>query len=267
MRPDDPEQRVPDYLALLRLTDRNAVILGAGGLGIGRQTSHALAQAGASLICVEKTTELADGIAAEAGGTPLVADITDRGDMERLFSDIDRIFDGRLDVLVDIVGVSAFAPLLEMDDATWHQAHELVLRHAFMAAQLAGRRLVASGGGAMVFIGSASGITASPLHAAYGAMKAGLMQLVKTAAQELGPYGVRVNAVAPGPVWTGRVATLLGPERRKPLDDVTPLGHIALPSDIASVLLFLASDLSRHVTGQTISIDGGALIATPFPDP
>jgi NAD(P)-dependent dehydrogenase (short-subunit alcohol dehydrogenase family) len=252
---------------MLRLTGRNAVILGAGGLGIGRQASHALSQAGANLVCVEKTDELAERITAEVGGTPLVADITDRHAIELLFTEIDRIFDGRLDVLIDIVGVSAFAPLLEMDDATWHQAHDLVLRHAFMAAQLAGRRMVASGGGAMVFIGSASGLTASPLHAAYGAMKAGLMQLVKTAAQELGPHGVRVNAVAPGPVWTGRVATLLGPERRKPLDDVTPLGHIALPCDIASVLLFLASDLSRHVSGQTISVDGGALVATPFPDP
>jgi NAD(P)-dependent dehydrogenase (short-subunit alcohol dehydrogenase family) len=260
-------EEIPDFLSRLSLTGRNALVLGAGGHGIGRQTSHALRQAGARLVCVERSKELAEEIAQEVQGTPVVADITSRGDMEAAFVQVDEVFGGRLDVLVDIVGVSTFAPLLEMTDASWDQAHDLVVRHAFLAAQLGGRRMVAANGGAMVFIGSASGLTASPRHAAYGAMKAALMQLVKTAAQELGPHGVRVNAVAPGPVWTERVATMLGPSKRAPLESVTPLGRIAEPSDIASVLLFLASDLSRHVTGQTISVDGGALIQTPFPDP
>jgi NAD(P)-dependent dehydrogenase (short-subunit alcohol dehydrogenase family) len=258
---------VPDYLDLLPLTGRHAVVLGAGGMGIGRQASHALSQAGASLACVEVSQERAEEIASEVGALPLVADVTERAAMARLFDELDEHFDGRIDVLVDIVGVSSFAPLLDMEDAAWDSAFALVLRHAFLAMQLGGRRMAASGGGAMVFIGSASGLTASPLHAAYGAMKAGLMQLVRTGAQELGPFDIRVNAVAPGPVWTERVASMLGPSKRAPLEAVAPVGRVAEPSDIAAVILFLASDLSRHVTGQTITVDGGALIRTPFPDP
>ena len=127
--------------------------------------------------------------------------------------------------------------------------------------------MVANGKGSIVNVHSVEGMRGYPGEPVYGAMKAAIMQLVKTAAQELGPHGIRVNAVAPGPVWTNRVASLLTPEQRKPLDDVTPLGHVAVASDIASTILFLASPLSRQISGQTITVDGGALICTPFPDP
>jgi NAD(P)-dependent dehydrogenase (short-subunit alcohol dehydrogenase family) len=116
-----------------------------------------------------------------------------------------------------------------------------------------------------VFVASVSGLTSAPLHAAYGAAKAGLMSLVRSAAVELGPRGVRVNAVAPGAVWTPRVAGLLGEEGRRRNTENAPLGRMAEPADIASALLFLASPLSSYVTGQTLVVDGGVTVKFPYP--
>ena len=104
----------------------------------------------------------------------------------------------------------------------------------------------------MVFVASVSGITSAPRHAAYGAAKAGLMSLVRTGAVELGPAGIRVNAVAPGVVWTPRVSAFLGEEGRERNIANTPLRRVAQPADIAAALLFLASDLAAYVTGQTL---------------
>ena len=117
----------------------------------------------------------------------------------------------------------------------------------------------------MCFVASASGITSDPLHAAYGAAKAGLMALVKSAAVELGPSGIRVNAVAPGVVWTPRVSVFLGEEERERYSAHAPLRRTAMPSDIASGILFLMSDLAGYITGQTLVVDGGVSARSPYP--
>jgi NAD(P)-dependent dehydrogenase (short-subunit alcohol dehydrogenase family) len=110
-----------------------------------------------------------------------------------------------------------------------------------------------------------SGLTGAPNHAAYGAAKAGVMSLVRTLAVELGPRGVRANAVAPGAVWTPRVAALLGEDGKTRNADNAPLRRIGVPADIASAILFLASDLSAYVTGQTLVVDGGVGAKFPYP--
>ena len=117
----------------------------------------------------------------------------------------------------------------------------------------------------MVFVASVSGLTSAPQHAAYGAFKAGLMALVRSGAVELGPLGIRVNAVAPGVVWTPRVSAYLGEEGRKQNAANVPLGRVAQPSDIAAGLLFFASDLASFVTGQTLTVDGGVGAKFPYP--
>ena len=119
----------------------------------------------------------------------------------------------------------------------------------------------------MAFVASVSGLTSAPLHAAYGAAKAGLIGLVKSAAVELGPLGVRVNAVAPGVVWTPRVSGYLGEEGRKTNAANAPLRRVALPADIAAALLFLVSDLASYVSGQTLVVDGGVSAKFPYPLP
>jgi NAD(P)-dependent dehydrogenase (short-subunit alcohol dehydrogenase family) len=260
-RSDDTE--VPDYAAQLRLDGRGFVLVGAGQ-GIGRQTAHALASVGARVFCVDKDPDLADDVAKEVAGIPWSGDATDRTDAERLFADA-RAALGRIDGVVDIVGMAQYANLADITDELWDWHHNIVLRHAFLAAQLGARAMSETGGGVMVFVASVSGISSAPLHSAYGVAKAGLMSLVRSAAVELGPSGIRVNAVAPGVVWTPRVSGYLGEKGRETNSANAPLRRVALPADIASGILFLASDLSSYVTGQTLVVDGGVGVKFPYP--
>jgi NAD(P)-dependent dehydrogenase (short-subunit alcohol dehydrogenase family) len=254
---------VPDYPQLLRLDGRRFVVVGAGQ-GIGRQAVHALASVGARLACVDVEADRAGEVAAEVGGYAVVGDATRRADAERVFDEAAGALDG-LDGVVDIVGMARYATLLDVDDEEWDWHFDIVLRHAYLAVQLGGRRLAAGAGGVMAFVASVSGLTSAPRHAAYGAAKAGLMALVRSAAVELGPSGVRVNAVAPGVVWTPRVSVALGEEGRARNEANTPLRRVAQPADIAAALLFLCSDLSSYVSGQTVVVDGGVAAKFPYP--
>jgi NAD(P)-dependent dehydrogenase (short-subunit alcohol dehydrogenase family) len=262
-RTDDSD--VPDYPSRLRLDGRGFVIIGAGQ-GIGRQATHALTSVGARAFCVDKDADLAADIAKEVGGEAWSGDATRRADAERLFADAESAL-GRIDGVVDIVGMARYAGLVDLDDESWDWHFDIVLRHAWLAMQLGAKRMAPTGGGSMVFVASVSGITAAPLHAAYGAAKAGLMALVKSAAVELGPSRIRVNAVAPGVVWTPRVSAYLGDDGRARNSENAPLRRVALPEDIASALLFLASDLAGYVTGQTLVVDGGVGAKFPYPMP
>jgi NAD(P)-dependent dehydrogenase (short-subunit alcohol dehydrogenase family) len=260
-RTDDTE--VPNYPGLLRLDGKGFVVIGAGQ-GIGRQTTHALASVGARVFCVDKDEGLAEDIAKEVGGTAWSGDAIQRADAERLFADAEAEL-GRIDGVVDIVGMAQYAQLVDIDDAMWDWHFDIVLRHAYLAMQLGGRALAKGGGGVLTFVASVSGMTAAPLHSAYGAAKAGLIALVKSAAVELGPSGVRVNAVAPGMVWTPRVSAYVGEEGRNRNIENTPLRRVALPADIAAAILFLSSDLASYVTGQTLVVDGGVNSKFPYP--
>jgi NAD(P)-dependent dehydrogenase (short-subunit alcohol dehydrogenase family) len=259
----DDDTPVPDYLDLLRLDGRRVVVIGAG-LGIGRQAAHALAGAGARVCCVDIDADRALAVAAEVGGTAAVGDAAIRDDAERVLDESSAALGG-LDGIVDIVGMARYATLVELTDEDWDWHFDIVLRHAYLALQLGGRALTESGGGAMVFVASVSGITSAPRHAAYGAAKAGLMSLVRTAAVEMGPNHVRVNAVAPGVVWTPRVSALLGDEGLARNVANTPLRRVAQPADIAAAILFLMSDLASYVTGQTLVVDGGVGAKFPYP--
>jgi NAD(P)-dependent dehydrogenase (short-subunit alcohol dehydrogenase family) len=251
---------IPDYPSMLRLDGRRIIVVGAGN-GIGRQASHALAMVGARLCCVDVVPDLAEQIAEEVGGVPAVGDMRTRPDAERVFDEA-TVALGGLDGVVGIIGTSHWAPIVDVGDAEWDAQHDLVLRYAFLAVQL-GARAMAGGRGSMVFVASVSGMFSAPRHAAYGAFKAGLMALVKSGAEELGP-AIRVNAVAPGGVRTPRWAHLAADPARSA---VVPLRKMAEPSDIAAAILFLTSDLAGHITGQTIVVDGGTGIRTPFASP
>jgi NAD(P)-dependent dehydrogenase (short-subunit alcohol dehydrogenase family) len=252
---------VPDYPALLRLDGKRFVVVGAGQ-GIGRQTSHALASVGAKLICVDNREDLANEIAGEVGGVPCVVDATKREDAQRAVDLCVSEFGG-IDGLADIVGMAKYLDAVETSDADWQWTFDIVLRHAFVFSQAAAKAM--SDGGAMVFVASVSGISSAPRHAAYGAAKAGLMSWIRSLAVELGPQNIRVNAVAPGVVWTPRVSQYLGEKGREGQSRNAPLGRVAEPKDIASAMLFLASDLASYVTGQTLVVDGGVGVKFPYP--
>lgn len=253
----------PDYLRSLRLDGRVFVVLGSGQ-GIGRQATLALAQAGATVVCVDRDSELAKTVADEVGGVPLTADITVRADVERVFREA-RMSAGPVRGLVDIVGRPHLGPLANLDDDRWRSQFALVVDHAFLAMQIGGREIAAAGGGAMVFVGSISGVTRVPWQSAYGAAKAALHHLVVCMAGELAAAGVRVNAIAPGFVRTPRLGASLDDRQWAQVADLIPRGAPGSPSEIAGPILFLASDLASYVTGQVLCADGGLSGTTAMP--
>lgn len=256
---------IPDYTSFSRLDGRGFVVLGAGD-GMGRQSCHALAQAGARVLCVDRDPLLAEGIAHEVQGVAIGADVTSRTDMQRVFqtaqAELGQTFRG----VVDIVGMAKLASLVDHDDESWNSQFDIVLRHAWLALQLGGTALAARGGGTMVFVGSIGGLVSVRQQAVYGSAKAALHHLVRCSAHELGPRGVRVNAVAPGFVRTPRLLKALRPEFWEQVAETNPLGRVATPADIASTILYLCSDLAGYVTGNVLTLDGGAHFVPPFPE-
>jgi NAD(P)-dependent dehydrogenase (short-subunit alcohol dehydrogenase family) len=254
---------VPDYGGMLRLDGRGFVVIGAGN-GMGRQTAHALASQGAQLVCVDVDPVRAETVAAEVGGIACVADARVSAEVERVVATAERELDD-LAGFADVVGLHAIAALVDLPEDDWDWCHDMVLRHAFHVVKHGGRALAARGRGTIVFVSSVNGFTSAPYTGAYGAAKAGLNSLVKTAAVELRTREVRVNAVAPGLIATPRSAQRAG----RPASELATgsLQALGAPSDIASAILFLSSDLSRYVTGQTLVVDGGALVRSPFEVP
>jgi NAD(P)-dependent dehydrogenase (short-subunit alcohol dehydrogenase family) len=256
---------VPDFRAFSRLDGRGFVLLGAGD-GIGRQTAHALSQCGASVLCVDRIPRLAEEVASEIGGTFIEADVTLRADMERVVAAARGQFGRSFEGVVDIVGVATTAPLMELDDAAWQRQFDIVLRHAYLTIQLAGSALAERGGGSLTFVGSISGAVSVVNQAAYGTAKAALHHLVRCAAHELGSVNVRVNAVAPGFVRTPRLLKALSSEFWERVSRANPLQRVAIPADIAAVLLFLVSDMARYVTANILTLDGGVSTIAALPD-
>ena len=252
-----------DFAPRARLDGRALLVVGAGQ-GIGRQTAAALTQAGARVMCCDIRSELAHEVAEEVGGIPWVGDATDRGDVVRLVTEATAAF-GRVDGFVDIIGMAHYGDAVAIDDERLEWQFDMVLRHAVLLTQIVGQSMATTGGGTMVFVCSTSGLTASPQTAAYGAAKAGLISWIKSVADELGPFGVRANGVAPGMVWTPRVSGLIGERGRAMVEERTPLRRMAVPADVASVALFLSSDLASFVTGQTIVVDGGITNSFAYP--
>ncbi|MGH3262226.1 MAG: SDR family NAD(P)-dependent oxidoreductase, partial [Trebonia sp.] len=205
----------------------------------------------------------AEAVAAEVGGVPFAADVLKRADIEATLAFALETSPplGPLRTVVDIVGISRYSPLLDGDDDWWRSQHAIILDQAFRVTQVFGWALTV-GGGSIVHISSVAGFTGSPGSAAYASAKAGILSLVRTAAVELGPHGVRVNAVSPGHTMTPRVLARM--QDGEPFTTIEPLRRHAEPGDIAAAVLFLATGLSRHVTGQNLVVDGGTTIINPF---
>jgi NAD(P)-dependent dehydrogenase (short-subunit alcohol dehydrogenase family) len=215
-------------------------------------------------LCVDIERERAEAVAAEVGGVAHVADVTRSDDVREVLEAAERELGG-LDGVADVVGLHVVGALIDLSDEDWDFCHDICVRQAFHVVRHAGRALAARGTGTIVFVSSISGLTSSPYTGAYGAAKSALTSLVKTAAVELRERGVRVNAVAPGAVATPRTARRAGrPASELATGSLTGLGA---PSDIAAAILYLSSDLSRYVTGQTLVVDGGATVTFPIDIP
>jgi NAD(P)-dependent dehydrogenase (short-subunit alcohol dehydrogenase family) len=247
-----------DYTGCLDLSGRGYVVLGAGGGGIGTQTSLALAQAGAELLCVDLQDDPLSAIADACGVSWFVADVTSRSAMHQVFAKADAQFGDRFAGVVDIVGVPQMGLIPSFDDAAIERQFSTTFRHALLATQIGAPMLAERGGGSMVFVSSVSGLRAVHNQALYGMAKAALNHLIQQAAFEFGPSNVRFNGIAPGFVKTPRLESAIPEDEWKSIRADIPLGRVAEPSDVARVALFLASDLARYVTANIMTLDGGA---------
>jgi 3-oxoacyl-[acyl-carrier protein] reductase len=239
-----------------------------GGQGIGRASALLLARAGARVALVDEKAERARAVAEEARALgaraePVIADVTSPDEAARALAEALRALRG-LDAVVNIVGGASWAPLLEMDEATWERDFRVNLTQHWYVSRAAARAMIDAGsGGALAVVASVSGLFSSAGHAAYGAAKAGLLALVRSMAEEWWPHGIRVNAVVPGAVRTPRIeAAWADGTIPQPVPDT--LARMALPDDVAGAALFLCSDLARRVTGQTLVVDGGATTRFPY---
>jgi NAD(P)-dependent dehydrogenase (short-subunit alcohol dehydrogenase family) len=248
----------------LGLAGRRAVVAGAGHRpprpGIGRAAALALAEGGCRVACVDldasRAQAVADEIAAVGGeAVPISADLRDRAGAARAVgAAVDAL--GGVDVAVDVIGEARWGSVLDFTDEDWEWSLATNLRQAFLLMQASARQMVAQGtGGALAVVSSVDSLTSAANHVAYGAAKAGLVNMVKTFAEELGPFGIRANAILPGAVWS---PTSDEPEP-PPSDATTPLRRPSM-DDIARGLAFMVSDMARAVTGQALPVDGGASV-------
>lgn len=164
---------------------------------------------------------------------------------------------GRLDALVNNAGIAIFKPILDVTYEDWSRVLAVNLTGPFLCTQAATPLMRDSGGGAIVNITSISGLRASTLRTAYGTSKAGLAHLTKQQAAELASLGIRVNAVAPGPVDTAMAKAVHTPEIRADYHDHMPLNRYGLETELAEAIFFLCSERSSYITGQVIAVDGG----------
>jgi len=254
---------VPDYMALARLDGRTFIVIGAGQ-GMGRHTACALAQAGARILCVDRDAKLARAVAKEVGGLPWTCDATKREEVTSMFAAACAEL-GAVNGVVDVVGEARLKPLAAFTDDDWYWQFDVVLRHVFLTLQVGAPCLAKAGGGPMIFVGSVSGDLCVPAETAYGAMKAAQHHMVRAAALEYAPQHIRINAISPGFTRTPRLLKLLDEANWAEIDRTIPVGRAAVPAEMAAAILFLASDLARHVVGQVITVDGGLTIAGKFP--
>ncbi len=247
---------------MMRFTDKVALVTGAGH-GIGRAIAARLASEGARiLVCDIAPDDAAESVAAlrEAGGEAeaCVIDVRLRADVERAVARIVELW-GRIDILACSAGVMDRDPFLEMTDTLWDKVAGINLYGTFLCGQIAARRMVEQGeGGRIVNVASNSGVFGGRGRAAYGASKAGVINLTQTMAMELAEHNIYVNAVGPGPVLTR-------PEVQGELMASAaarmPLNRYGATEEIAAVAAFLASDECSFTTGHVYAADGGFTIA------
>jgi len=254
----------------ISLEGKVALITG-GSRGIGRASALAFADAGADVVVASRKLPDLETVAEEirAKGTKSLAVASHIAKVEESKSLVDKVMAefGRIDILMNNAGTNPYnGPLIDAEEWAWDVTMNVNLKGQFFLSQLAARVMRDKGGGNIINTSSVGGLRPSSL-AIYDVTKAALIMLTQCMAKEWGKYNIRVNAIAPGVIKT-KLSELLWkqPEVGKAAASNCALLRLGEPEDVASVVLFLASDASSFVTGETIAIDGGALVGAPsFP--
>jgi len=246
----------------MRVKDKVVIITG-GGSGIGKETGLLFAREGAKVVVGDVNekagAETIDAIK-NAGGDALFVklDVSNREETKQAVKDTIAKY-GRIDVLINNAGIIQDALVVKMTESQWDKVIDINLKGPFNCIQAVAEQMIAQGSGVILNISSIVALYGNVGQTNYAATKAGLVGMTKTLAKELGKKGIRVNAIAPGFIYTPMTATV--PEKiLDMMKEKTPLKRLGTPGDIANALLFLSSDDASFINGAVISVDGGLLL-------
>jgi len=249
---------------MFSLRGKVALVTGAGG-GLGRRMAMALAGAGADVALIDRDAavlkEVADLIGQGEGRCmALTVDVTQPAEVNEMVASVVATL-GRLDIAVNAAGVNCRKMALEFTEEDWDRVIDVNLKGVFLCSQAEGRVMTAQGSGHIINISSLTAEVGLVRRAVYVASKGGVASLTRALAAEWSRYGVTVNCIGPGHMLTPMTADILGPQKaQEALSARIPAGRVGYPEDLDGAVVFLASDASAYVTGQTIFVDGGYLL-------
>ena len=240
---------------------KKAVIITGSGRGIGRKIAEKFSELGANVIISDIDLEMCETTAGEIGNGAIgiKADVTNSSDVENLFDKTRQEF-GHVDVVINNAGITRDTLMIRMSEKDWDMVLDINLKGSFLVTKAAAKIMMKQRYGRIINISSIVGITGNAGQSNYASSKAGLIGLTKSAAKELGSRGVTVNAVAPGFIATDMTDNLSDAAKEAFLGRVL-IKRPGSTDDIASAVMFLASDEASYITGQVLSVDGGLTIA------
>jgi NAD(P)-dependent dehydrogenase (short-subunit alcohol dehydrogenase family) len=246
------------------LSGKTAIISGAAGpRGIGFATARTFVAQGARVAILDLDGEGAEKAAAELGNQHLgvACNVTDKADCERAMTEVIAEF-GKLDILINNAGITQPVKVWDISETDWDRIQDVNLKGVLFLSQAAMPHMRKAKSGSIACMSSVSAQRGGGIlgGAHYSAAKAGVLGLAKAMARELGPDGIRVNCVTPGLIQTDINAGKISDEKRVEILAGIPLNRLGVPQDVANIFLFLASDLSAYLTGNTIDVNGGMLI-------
>lgn len=248
--------------------DGKTVIVTGASQGIGAAIANAYAATGANVVVHyrssrESANKIVDGIAKNAGSAiALGAALNEADDVDRLFSGAADAF-GSVDVLINNAGSFPNSPLLDITLDDWQRMYSDNMESTFLCTKKAGNIMKSTGGGSIINIASTSALNPGSDHAHYNSAKAAVVMFTQSAAQELGQFNIRVNAVAPGLVYRPGLEEQW-PDGFARYCDAAPLSCVVQPEDVAEACLFLSSDKAARITGITLPVDAGVLTAMAY---